>query len=500
MGEHFINAAKDGYLDLLRDASKRDLNGSDEDGMTATMWAAHNGHIEALRLIVGRGGEVDKKDYLGLTSLHHAARRGLINIVTFLVNWGANVYSLDNDFHSALDWAALYEKTEVVNFLDGVISQQEIKNPKYVARMKEEAIRLAQRNRKRYEKLQEEANRRAQKEQRKLTSGVSPELGGDSQSAGQRKQNFFKTLTMRIRGSNQQMNPSLSSRTYSAMAGVEGHSKVAQRTDQHQTGDENESNRGADFKISDVDGSGKRVLHSFPVTQAVPGTSSEVMYLTSKRGDSTFSEVSSSRPAVYEVFSGSDQLALYRTKSESDILDSDPNFDNQERNENTAGIFNRPGFGKTAFLTGSSFLNTLPSFESQSVSDNTESKVESNVFPSRIMISESVNHKSVLEGLDLETQTALDLSWDQEEADNLDEEEEGIGTSALEMFLWSAGLESYLLSFLKEKIDMELLGNMSDSELQQIGLPFGPRKRVLDAVKKRNDVLRIPKEMRDSFF
>lgn len=55
MGEHFINAAKDGYLDLLRDASKRDLNGSDEDGMTATMWAAHNGHIEALRLIVGRG-------------------------------------------------------------------------------------------------------------------------------------------------------------------------------------------------------------------------------------------------------------------------------------------------------------------------------------------------------------------------------------------------------------------------------------------------------------
>lgn len=117
-------------------------------------------------------GEVDKKDYLGLTSLHHAARRGLINIVTFLVNWGANVYSLDNDFHSALDWAALYEKTEVVNFLDGVISQQEIKNPKYVARMKEEAIRLAQRNRKRYEKLQEEANRRAQKEQRKLTSGV----------------------------------------------------------------------------------------------------------------------------------------------------------------------------------------------------------------------------------------------------------------------------------------------------------------------------------------
>lgn len=55
MAERYINAAKDGYLDVLQQATKRDLNTADEDGMTAVMWAAHNGHLDALRLIVGRG-------------------------------------------------------------------------------------------------------------------------------------------------------------------------------------------------------------------------------------------------------------------------------------------------------------------------------------------------------------------------------------------------------------------------------------------------------------
>ena len=55
MAERYINASKDGYLDVLQQATKRDLNTADEDGMTAVMWAAHNGHLDALRLIVGRG-------------------------------------------------------------------------------------------------------------------------------------------------------------------------------------------------------------------------------------------------------------------------------------------------------------------------------------------------------------------------------------------------------------------------------------------------------------
>ncbi|GIY56849.1 usher syndrome type-1G protein [Caerostris darwini] len=55
--DRFHRAARDGFLDLLRDATRKDCNSADEDGMTPTLWAAYYGNLDALRLIVGRGGE-----------------------------------------------------------------------------------------------------------------------------------------------------------------------------------------------------------------------------------------------------------------------------------------------------------------------------------------------------------------------------------------------------------------------------------------------------------
>ena len=51
----YFRAARDGYLDLLKEATKKDCNSPDEDGLTPTSWAAYEGNLEALRLIVLRG-------------------------------------------------------------------------------------------------------------------------------------------------------------------------------------------------------------------------------------------------------------------------------------------------------------------------------------------------------------------------------------------------------------------------------------------------------------
>ena len=48
-------AARDGYLEALKEATRKDCNSKDEDGMTPTLWAAFEGNLEALRLLVGRG-------------------------------------------------------------------------------------------------------------------------------------------------------------------------------------------------------------------------------------------------------------------------------------------------------------------------------------------------------------------------------------------------------------------------------------------------------------
>lgn len=55
MNDRYHRAARDGYLDLLKEATRKDLNAPDEDGMTPTLWAAYHGNLEALRLISSRG-------------------------------------------------------------------------------------------------------------------------------------------------------------------------------------------------------------------------------------------------------------------------------------------------------------------------------------------------------------------------------------------------------------------------------------------------------------
>ena len=52
---YLTRAARDGYLDALKEATRKDCNSKDEDGMTPTLWAAFEGNLEALRLLVGRG-------------------------------------------------------------------------------------------------------------------------------------------------------------------------------------------------------------------------------------------------------------------------------------------------------------------------------------------------------------------------------------------------------------------------------------------------------------
>jgi len=110
----FHRAAIDGYVDMLCDASKRDTNLADEQsGLTPTLLAAQNGHLEALRILVGRGGDPERTGREGSNALHLAAANNHLNCVSFLVNFGINMWALDNDLHTAKDIAAIEQRKEV---------------------------------------------------------------------------------------------------------------------------------------------------------------------------------------------------------------------------------------------------------------------------------------------------------------------------------------------------------------------------------------------------
>ncbi|XP_026853829.2 ankyrin repeat and SAM domain-containing protein 4B [Electrophorus electricus] len=167
----YHKAAIDGYLDLLKEATRKDLNTPDEDGMTPTLWAAYHGRLEALQLICSRGGNPNKSDIWGNTSLHHAASNGHMDILSFLVNFGANLFALDNDFHSPMDVAASRDQMSCVRFLDNAASQQTSQNGKKVARLKKQAAKEAEQRVKMCEKVKKRHQSKMDKMYRGSISG-----------------------------------------------------------------------------------------------------------------------------------------------------------------------------------------------------------------------------------------------------------------------------------------------------------------------------------------
>ncbi|NXJ77050.1 ANS4B protein, partial [Trogon melanurus] len=168
MSSRYHKAAADGNLDLLKEATRKDLNTSDEDGMTPTLLAAYHGYLEALEVICRRGGDPDKCDIWGNTPLHHAACNGHIHCVSFLINFGANIFALDNDLRTPLEVAASRDRNECVSILDKAATEQTMLNPKKVSKQKAQAQRNVEKQikecEKRQEKHQHEMNRNYMKE------------------------------------------------------------------------------------------------------------------------------------------------------------------------------------------------------------------------------------------------------------------------------------------------------------------------------------------------
>jgi len=77
-------------------------------------------------------GDPDKCDNYGNSALHFAAARGHMPCVSFLVNFGVNLWALDIDFHTPKDLAAINNKEQILRFLDAALSKEEIQDRKKV--------------------------------------------------------------------------------------------------------------------------------------------------------------------------------------------------------------------------------------------------------------------------------------------------------------------------------------------------------------------------------
>ncbi|XP_045398051.1 ankyrin repeat and SAM domain-containing protein 4B [Lemur catta] len=409
MSTRYHQAASDSYLELLKEATKRDLNLSDEDGMTPTLLAAYHGNLEALEIICSRGGDPDRCDIWGNTPLHYAASNGHAHCVSFLVNFGANIFALDNDLRSPLDAAASREQNECVALLDKAATTQNIMNPRKVTRLKEQAEKNARRQIKECERLQE-------KHQNKMARTTSKgESGTLSSSKGTFSSSSFS-------------NASLSSAFGSLSKGIKDTFKIKLKKSKDTAEQVGKEGRSGQRNVMEVFGEEEE-----------------------------------------DSFSGDFKEKLQFSAEE----------DGGTQHES---ILKRPGLGNIVFQR-----NRVLSPE-----DISDSKMELGFkMPSELLQRQGAEADEEGEENGLED----DLPWDEGE---VDWEEDVVDATPLEVFLQSQHLEEFLPIFRREQIDLEALLLCSDEDLQSIQMQLGPRKKVLNAINRRKQVLQQPGHLVDT--
>jgi hypothetical protein len=68
----------------------------------------------------------------------------------------------------------------------------------------------------------------------------------------------------------------------------------------------------------------------------------------------------------------------------------------------------------------------------------------------------------------------------------------------LQMLLESAGLLDWIKVFNKEQIDLDALVLLTENDMAKLGLPLGPRKKLLKALHDRKNAIDNPGDFRDT--
>ena len=107
---------------------KADVNNPTSGGSFPLHFAALNGDLEAVELLLDFGASIDARNKYGETALHWACRFGSLPVVTYLLEVGADITICDSDMNSVLHWAAEYDHPELVRYLIVQNVNQAIKN------------------------------------------------------------------------------------------------------------------------------------------------------------------------------------------------------------------------------------------------------------------------------------------------------------------------------------------------------------------------------------
>ena len=135
-------AAREGHIDIVRLLLDRgaNINAINDYERTALMWAANTGHTDVVRLLLDRGANINAVDGDGDTALMSASESGHTYTVRLLLDRGANINAINGNGDTVLIGAAKIGHADTVRLLLKMGA-----NPDHVNRHGNTALKLARR-------------------------------------------------------------------------------------------------------------------------------------------------------------------------------------------------------------------------------------------------------------------------------------------------------------------------------------------------------------------
>jgi len=112
-------AAQEGFLEVVRILIENgaDVNDSTGIGETALMFAVEKGHNDIASLLIENGADINAQDIYQRTALMRASASGNVAMVSYLIEKDADVNLKDKQDKFALDFAKKFEYQDVVDLL-----------------------------------------------------------------------------------------------------------------------------------------------------------------------------------------------------------------------------------------------------------------------------------------------------------------------------------------------------------------------------------------------
>jgi ankyrin repeat protein len=117
-----------------------DVNATDSDDENVLHWAARKNDLEAARLMIEAGINIDQHGDLGRTPLHEAASHGHRDMVLLLIESSADVHAL-TEGDSAFGLARLNGHDDVSDLLGTVMEQKQQEDPHVWTKVKIDLLR-----------------------------------------------------------------------------------------------------------------------------------------------------------------------------------------------------------------------------------------------------------------------------------------------------------------------------------------------------------------------